>query len=74
MSVMTEITVFQPNSRKSQAVIQSLVPRKAVDTLEERLGKEAADKANAALELMKSSDADLVQFRIGDRRIRVKQH
>lgn len=73
MLVTTEINIFQPNSRKREATIESLIPKQAVDVLEERLGKAAAKQATEALEVMKAKNIDLLQFRVGDRRVRIKQ-
>lgn len=73
MNAFTEISIFHPNSRKRATTIQSLIPKQTVDALAEQLGQEAADKAAKALRQMKSSGMDLVQFRHGDRRIRIKQ-
>lgn len=72
MVVTTEISVFGANSRKKELVISSLIPRKAVDLLVERLGQEAGDRANKALRQMNTNDMDLVQIRLGDRRIRIR--
>lgn len=73
MSVMvTEISVFARNSRKIEADIRDLLPKQAVDKLAERLGAEAGDKATKALKQMKALDSDLIQFRVDDRRVRIK--
>lgn len=74
MLVTTEINIFQPNSRKREATIESLIPKQAVDVLAERLGNTAAEQANRALGIMKKENIDLLQFRVGDRRVRIKQH
>jgi hypothetical protein len=72
-AIATAITVFQPNSRKREVTIESLIPQQTVDALEEKLGQEAADKARKALRHMKANDVDLLQIRHGDRRIRISQ-
>ena len=69
----TEINIFRPNSRRKEATITSLIPKQATDALKERLGTAAAKKATNALELMQREGIDLVQIRLGDRRIRIKQ-
>jgi hypothetical protein len=71
--LITEIKVFKPNSREKEAVIRSAIPTQAVDALAERLGAEAKSKVEASLRMMKRQGADLVQFRLGDRRVRVTQ-
>lgn len=71
--MMNEIVLFKPNSRKKEATIQSLIPRQAVDVLAERLGQEAANKADKALKQMDKLDIDFLQIRHGDRRIRIKR-
>jgi hypothetical protein len=73
MLTETEISVFRPNSRKKEVTISSLIPKQAVDALAERLGKEAGDAASKALRTMKRNDMDLVQLRVDNRRIRIKQ-
>lgn len=73
MPAVSEITIFRPNSRKREATIQSLIPQQTVDVLTERLGSEAGSTASKAFGMMKRLDVDLLQFRIGDRRIRIKQ-
>lgn len=73
MTVMTEINVFHPNSRKRDVTIESLVPARAIDALAERLGTEASEKATKTLRMMKREGIDLLQFRLGDRRVRIKQ-
>jgi hypothetical protein len=72
MPVMTEIKVFHPNSRKVQFEIASLIPKQTVDALAERIGKNAGKKATEALKVMETTGADLIQFKEGDRRIRIK--
>jgi hypothetical protein len=71
--ITTEISVFKPNSRKKDVTIESLIPRQATDALKERLGTAAARKAETALKMMEAEGMDLVQIRLGDRRIRIKQ-
>lgn len=73
MAVATEINIFRPHSRKKETTIRSLIPKQAVDALAEKLGHEAAEAANAALRSMKRNDMDMVQLRLGDRRIRIYQ-
>lgn len=71
--VVTEISVFGPKSRKTEAAIRSLIPKQAVERLAEQLGAEAGQKASKALRQMQSNDMDLVQIRFDDKRIRIKQ-
>lgn len=71
--IATEISVFEKNGRKIEADIRSLIPRQAVTALSARLGEAAGKKAEKALRQMKMIDSDLVQFRVEDRRVRIKQ-
>lgn len=72
-TAVNEITIFRPNSRKREATIQSLIPQQTVDVLAERLGADAGEKAKASYRTMDRLDIDLLQFKIGDRRIRIKK-
>ena len=71
--VETEISVFNPGSRKANLQISSLIPRQVIDVLAEKLGTEAGKKAENALRTMDRNDMDFVQFRLGDKRVRIKQ-
>lgn len=73
MNVITEISIFAPNSRKTEATIVHLIPGRTIDVLRERLGNKAAAKARKALAAMNENELDLIQFRHDDRRIRIKQ-
>jgi hypothetical protein len=74
MSVIaTEISIFSPNSRRIETDIRSLIPKQAINALTEKLGVDAGKKAEKALRQMKSIDSDLVQFRVDERRVRIKQ-
>jgi hypothetical protein len=74
MSVIaTEISIFSPNSRRIETDIRSLIPKQAIHALTEKLGVDAGKKAEKALRQMKSIDSDLVQFRVDERRVRIKQ-
>lgn len=68
----TEISIFAPNSRKREAVIESLIPTAAVDALAERLGDDAGSKVKRAINSMKRNDMDSSQIRIEDRRVRIR--
>lgn len=72
--MFAEITVFRPNSRKREATIQSFIPTQAADALAERLGAEAGDKALKTFRTMDRLDIDLTQFKVGERRVRIKTH
>jgi hypothetical protein len=69
----TEISIFRPNSRQKEATITAPVPRACVNALSERLGVEAGQQAQRALRTMRAQGIDLLQFRIGDQRVRIKQ-
>lgn len=70
--MFTEISVFAPNSRKREAIIESLIPKQATNALAERLGVEVGDKAMTAINSMKRNDMDMVQLRFGERRVRIR--
>ena len=76
-AIVTEISVFAKNSRKVEHEFRNLMAGQAIDALEERLklegGAEAKTKATKALRQMKALDSDLIQFHVGDRRVRIKQ-
>lgn len=71
-NVITEISIFRPNDRKKEATIESLIPRVAVNTLSERLGKSAATKVRKAIQTMDENHMDMSQLQIGDRRVRIR--
>lgn len=71
--MLTVIEVFEPKGRSKDITIQSLIPDQTVDALRKRFGVEAADKAKSAIRSLDRLDGDFVQFRHGDRRIRVKK-
>ncbi len=68
-----EITIYRPSSTKPEATIEALLPKQAINALEERLGSEAGSKAKKAFNFMSATDGDFVQFKVGDRRVRVRQ-
>jgi hypothetical protein len=74
MAGATEIVVFKPNSRKKDITIRHMIPRVAVNTLRERLGEDAADKAEKVLKVMDKVEGDFIQFRHEDRRVRVYEN
>jgi hypothetical protein len=73
MATDTVIEVYKPRSRQKEATIASLTPRLTLNALAERLGQEAANKARSTLKHLEEVDGDLAQYRLGDRRIRVKR-
>lgn len=73
MITSTEISVFHPNSRKKELEITSVIPKNAVNALAERLGVEVGKQAEKALKTMKRDNIDLLQIRLDDRRIRIRQ-
>jgi hypothetical protein len=73
MVIETQIKVFPEGSRKASLEIKSLVPRRAIDALAERLGVEIGQQAEAALKSMKRNNMDMVQLRLDDKRIRIAQ-
>jgi hypothetical protein len=70
---MNEITIFKPNSRAKQATISSPVEKSVVEAFEERMGKEQAAKARAAFSALGRTGGDLLQFKAGSQRIRVRR-
>lgn len=73
MITETEIKVFPPNQRKAELEISAVIASKAVNVLAERLGVEAGKAAEKALKTMKQQDMDFVQFRVADKRVRIRQ-
>lgn len=67
-----EITIFRPNSTKREATISSPIIIDTVNALEERLGEDAAKKARRTFTAMRKEGLDFVQFKEGERRIRLK--
>lgn len=71
--LMNEVVIFKPNSRKKEATISSPMQSKVVDALEERMGAAMAQKTRTAFSTMGRNDFDALQFKLGDRRVRVRQ-
>lgn len=71
--IMNEVTIFKPNSRKKEVTITSPVGSKVIDALQNRMGNDIANKTRKAFATMKRDDIEFMQFRIGDRRFRVRQ-
>ena len=74
MSVLiNEILVFKPNSNKKELTISSPMQKSALNALEERMGADLGKKAARAFRLMKTDGFDTLQFKQGNRRVRVRQ-
>jgi len=73
MLISTQIKVFPAGSRKASLEISSVIPRKAIDALAEKLGVEAGEAAEKSFKAMQKNNGDLMQFRVGDNRIRIAQ-
>jgi hypothetical protein len=71
--LMNEVTIFRPNSRKKEATISGPVSAQVIDLLGERMGAQTAAQARKAFRALKSTGGDLLQFKEGNRRIRVRQ-
>lgn len=69
----SEVVIFKPNSRKKEATISGPVTPKVINVLEERMGAQVATQARRAFKALKGTGGDLLQFKAGDRRIRVRQ-
>lgn len=67
-----EITIFRPNSRRKESTISGPVASKVVNALEMKLGEEAAKRAREAFATMKKQDIDFLQFRVEDRKVRLR--
>lgn len=71
--LMNEVVIFKPNSRKKEATISCPVQAKVLDAVEERMGEDMAAKARTAFNTMGRNGFDALQFKFGDRRIKVRQ-
>lgn len=68
-----EAVIFQPNGRKKQWTVRSLLPNQVVTSVGDLLGEEAAKKAEETFRAMDKNGLEFVQLRMGDRRVRFYQ-
>lgn len=71
--LMNEVTIFKPNSRSKEATIASPINSKVIDALQLKMGNAIAAKTKKAFATMKRDDIEFLQFRVGERRFRVRQ-
>lgn len=67
-----EIMVFEPSSRKASVTISSLIPEQCFAAFQKRFGLDATKKARDAHSAMDLVGMDLAQFKVGERRVRMK--
>lgn len=73
-TTLTKIDVYGPRERKASVSLETIVPRTAIDTLTEQLGKDAGEAARKALRVMKGMNASMIQYTDDKgRRYRIKQ-
>jgi hypothetical protein len=71
---MLTAEIYAPKTRKVGVTIEHQKPGPVVDALGERLGVDAATKADRAIKSMRKEGFDLTQFKLPDgHRIRIKQ-
>lgn len=71
--LMNEVVIFKPNSRKKEATITSPIQAKVLEALNERMGLDMAARAKTAFGTLNRNGFEFLQFREGERRIRVRQ-